>query len=61
MRLPPPPLSASRQPISRMAELTLGIPAILAAYAFIIWTRGFGEDDRVLFRKQGKPETEPAD
>ncbi|NJM51570.1 MAG: lipopolysaccharide biosynthesis protein [Sphingomonadales bacterium] len=45
--------------IPEWAELTLGIPAILAAYAFIIWTRGFGEDDRVLFRKQGKPETEP--
>jgi O-antigen/teichoic acid export membrane protein len=32
-------------------ELSLGIPAILAVYGLIIWKRGFGEDDRVLFRK----------
>ena len=32
-------------------ELLLGIPAILAAYGFVIWHRGFGPEDRVLFRK----------
>ena len=37
------------------AELVFGIPAILAAYGFVIWTRGFGAEDRVLFRKQ-RPE-----
>ena len=32
------------------AELAIGIPAILAAYGWVIWRYGFGEDDRVLFR-----------
>jgi O-antigen/teichoic acid export membrane protein len=32
-------------------ELAIGIPAILAAYGWVIWRYGFGEDDRVLFRK----------
>lgn len=33
------------------AELLFGIPLILAAYSWVIWHRGFGEEDRVLFRK----------
>ena len=33
------------------AELALGIPAILAVYCTVIWTKGFGHEDRVLFRK----------
>lgn len=33
------------------AELAIGIPAILLAYGWMIWTRGFGPEDRVLFRK----------
>lgn len=33
------------------AELILGIPAILLTYGWVIWNKGFGEDDRVLFRK----------
>ncbi len=33
------------------AELIFGIPAILLTYGWIIWHKGFGEDDRVLFRK----------
>lgn len=33
------------------AELAIGIPAILIAYGWVIWRYGFGEDDRVLFRK----------
>ncbi len=32
-------------------ELAIGIPAILGVYSWIIWTRGFREDDRALFRK----------
>lgn len=32
-------------------ELLLGIPAILFAYGYVIWHRGFGPEDRVLFRK----------
>lgn len=31
-------------------ELIAGIPAILAAFGFVIWTRGFGPEDRELFR-----------
>ena len=34
------------------AELTIGIPLILAVYGAIIWTRGFGPEDRVLFRRK---------
>lgn len=33
------------------AELALGIPAILGLYCWVIWHKGFGPDDRVLFRK----------
>ncbi len=31
-------------------ELAIGIPAILGIYGFVIWKRGFGEEDKVLFR-----------
>jgi O-antigen/teichoic acid export membrane protein len=33
------------------AELIFGIPAILFAYGWVIWRRGFGPEDRVLFRR----------
>jgi O-antigen/teichoic acid export membrane protein len=33
------------------AELLFGIPAILAVYGWVIWNRGFGPEDRILFRK----------
>ncbi len=33
------------------AELAVGVPSILGVYAAIIWKWGFGEEDRVLFRK----------
>ena len=32
------------------AELIVGIPAILAAFGAVLWTRGFGPADRELFR-----------
>jgi O-antigen/teichoic acid export membrane protein len=35
------------------AELGFGVPLILAIYAYIIWTKGFGPDDRALFRMKG--------
>lgn len=39
------------------AELAFGIPAILLTYGYIIWRRGFGPEDRVLFsRNLGKSE-----
>jgi O-antigen/teichoic acid export membrane protein len=37
------------------AQLTLGIPAILGVYSIVIWKRGFGPEDRVLFRKNVAP------
>ncbi len=39
------------------AELSLGIPAILGVYGWIIWTRGFGADDRALLGKKTKAPT----
>jgi O-antigen/teichoic acid export membrane protein len=33
------------------AELLFGIPSILGLYGWVIWTRGFGAEDKVLFRK----------
>ncbi|MEZ5681831.1 MAG: oligosaccharide flippase family protein [Erythrobacter sp.] len=38
------------------AELALGIPAILAVYGWVIWHRGFGPEDRVLFKRSRKKE-----
>jgi O-antigen/teichoic acid export membrane protein len=32
-------------------ELAIGIPAMLALYGWIVWTRCFGENDRVLFKR----------
>ena len=34
------------------AELAIGIPAILGVYGWVIWTRGFGPEDRVLFSRK---------
>lgn len=36
------------------AELAFGVPAILAVYCWVIWNKGFGPEDRVLFRKSAK-------
>ena len=33
-------------------ELTIGIPAILGLYGWIVWRWGFGPEERVLFRKK---------
>jgi O-antigen/teichoic acid export membrane protein len=40
------------------AELLIGVPAIAAVYGYVIWRRGFGPEDRVLFRKNIAPEAE---
>lgn len=37
-------------------ELTIGIPAILLVFFFVVWKRGFTHEDRALFRKQGPEE-----
>ena len=34
------------------AELVFGIPIILGAYGWIIWNKGFGPEDRILFRRK---------
>jgi len=39
------------------AELIIGVPAILFVYCFVIWRKGFGHDDRMLFRKNIGPKT----
>lgn len=41
------------------AELLFGIPAILLTYGYVIWHRGFGPEDRVLFRKNIGGGSEP--
>jgi O-antigen/teichoic acid export membrane protein len=40
------------------AELAFGIPAILVTYGWVIWHRGFGPEDRVLFRRNMGGEAE---
>jgi O-antigen/teichoic acid export membrane protein len=37
-------------------ELLFGIPAILFAYGFVIWHRGFRHEDRMLFRRKIAPQ-----
>lgn len=34
-------------------ELALGMPVILGVYGWVIWKRGFGPEDRALFRLKG--------
>lgn len=36
--------------VPEWAELLFGIPAILIAFGAVLWTRGFGPEDRELFR-----------
>ena len=31
-------------------QLVVGVPAILAAFGAVLWTKGFGPEDRELFR-----------
>ena len=41
------------------AELVFGIPTLLGVYGWLIWTRGFGPEDRVLFTRKVTQETAP--
>jgi len=41
------------------AELVFGIPALLGIYGWLIWTRGFGPEDRVLFTRKVIKEQSP--
>jgi len=38
--------------LPQWAQLLFGIPAILGVYGWIIWTKGFGPEDRVLFTRK---------
>ena len=40
-------------------ELLVGVPAILAVYGWVIWRRGFGPEDRMLFRRNLGGENDP--
>jgi O-antigen/teichoic acid export membrane protein len=42
------------------AELLFGVPLILAAYGAVIWYRGFGEEDRLLFSMKPGATPQPA-
>jgi hypothetical protein len=44
------------------AELAFGIPVLLGVYGWVIWTRGFGPEDRVLFKRKviAEPSAEQA-
>jgi O-antigen/teichoic acid export membrane protein len=35
-------------------ELSLGIPAILGVFGWVVWKRGFGPEDRLLFKMRKK-------
>ena len=37
-------------PAARLLQLIIGIPAILGAFGAVLWTKGFGPEDRELFR-----------
>ena len=38
------------------SELVIGVPAVLVVYCLIIWYRGFGPEDRILFKMGKKSE-----
>ena len=43
---------AARTFLPEWAEIAIGIPAILGIYVWMLWNKGFGPEDRVLFRKE---------
>ncbi|MDR2857583.1 MAG: lipopolysaccharide biosynthesis protein [Novosphingobium sp.] len=45
---------AATRYLPEWAELAFGVPAILAVYCWVIWNKGFGPEDRVLFRRSAK-------
>ena len=42
---------ATQRLLPHWASLAFGVPAILLSYGFVIWHKGFGPEDRVLFRR----------
>ncbi|MFC3173617.1 lipopolysaccharide biosynthesis protein [Novosphingobium bradum] len=47
--------AAARTLLPEWAMMALGIPAILGIYVWMLWHKGFGPEDRVLFRKEVAP------
>ena len=37
-----------------MLQLVVGIPLILGAFGAVLWTKGFGPEDRELFKLRKK-------
>ena len=40
--------------LPKSLQLIIGVPAILAAFGAVLWTKGFGPEDRELFRMRKK-------
>lgn len=55
----PEALTGGTSRFPEWAELVIGVPLILGLYCWIIWTRGFGPSDRVLFRQSRAAEAAP--
>jgi hypothetical protein len=36
--------------IPEWSELVIGVPVVLTVYCLVIWYRGFGPEDRLLFK-----------
>jgi O-antigen/teichoic acid export membrane protein len=36
--------------LSHLGQLLIGIPLILGTFGYVLWTKGFGAEDRMLFR-----------
>jgi O-antigen/teichoic acid export membrane protein len=36
--------------LSHLGQLLIGIPLILGTFGYVLWTKGFGPEDRMLFR-----------
>jgi len=45
--------------LPQWGQLVIGIPAILLLYGWIIWSKGFGPEDRVLFTRKVREEAPP--
>ncbi|WP_371819668.1 lipopolysaccharide biosynthesis protein [Erythrobacter sp. 3-20A1M] len=57
--VPATAVGITMQYVVEWAQLLFGIPLILFVYGIIIWTRGFGPEDRLLFRRNLASDTEP--
>ena len=45
--------------IPEWSELVLGIPTVIGVYCLVIWYRGFGPEDRILFKRSRKSMLDP--